>query len=226
MYGDMHVSSARAGDAASRTAISSTTNMGSARMETPSPRPRQHPRTGVRGRRFFAGETRRRRGVRSRGRAGLVARRFRSPISARTVRPSCAPHGTWLASRQANSGPRRDQGRCPVSRAGDGGMMRSTDDRTRHQARPYPGALAALCLAVLGLSAPAAAATTTIAGTPLTMILLDTQGGRHQIKWNGTRQVYPDNDLNGDSGISFFFNGTSYGFSGNATGGLVGANQL
>ena len=106
-------------------------------------------------------------------------------------------------------------------------MMRSTDDRTRHRARPYPGALAALCLTVLGLSAPAAAATTTIAGTPLTMILLDTQGGRHQIKWNGTRQVYPSNsDLNGDSGISFFFNGTSYGFSGNATGGLVGANQL
>src|SRR6059058_547169 len=107
--------------------------------------------------------------------------------------------------------------------------MGSTDDGTTHSARRYSGAAGALCLlslVVLGLPATATGATTTIPGAPMTLILLDTQGGRHQIKWNGTRQVYPNNDLNGDSGISFFFNGTSYGFSGNATGGLVGANQL
>ena len=105
--------------------------------------------------------------------------------------------------------------------------MGSRDDGTRHPASRYSAAVALLCLtALLALPAIAAASTTTIAGVPMTLILLDTQGGRHQIKWNGTREIYPNNDLNGDSGISLFFNGTSYGFSGNATTGVVGANLL
>jgi uncharacterized repeat protein (TIGR01451 family) len=80
-------------------------------------------------------------------------------------------------------------------------------------------------LLCLWLVAPVAwAATITIPGTPMTIILFDTQGGRHQIIYNGVRQVYPNNSTSGDSGITLFFNGTSYGFSGNATGGTVGAN--
>src|SRR6184192_4623283 len=105
--------------------------------------------------------------------------------------------------------------------------MGSTDDGTTHSARRYSGAAGALCLlslVVLGLPATATGSTTTIPGAPMTLILLDTQGGRHQIKWNGTREVYPNNDLNGDSGNTLFFNGTSYGFSGSATTGTVGAN--
>src|SRR5437764_1945 len=105
--------------------------------------------------------------------------------------------------------------------------MGSTDDGTTHSARRYSGAAGALCLpslVVLCLPATATGSTTTIPGAPMTLILLDTQGGRHQIKWNGTREVYPNNDLNGDSGNTLFFNGTSYGFSGSATTGTVGAN--
>ena len=101
------------------------------------------------------------------------------------------------------------------------------DDGTGHPASRYSAAVALLCLtALLTLPVAAAASTTTIAGVPMTLILLDTQGGRHQIKWNGTREIYPNNDLNGDSGVTLFFNGTSYGFSGNATTGVVGANPL
>ncbi|TMA51140.1 MAG: hypothetical protein E6J75_18970, partial [Deltaproteobacteria bacterium] len=62
------------------------------------------------------------------------------------------------------------------------------DDGTGHPASRYSAAVALLCLtALLTLPVAAAASTTTIAGVPMTLILLDTQGGRHQIKWNGTR---------------------------------------
>lgn len=70
------------------------------------------------------------------------------------------------------------------------------------------------------------AATTTITGSPITLIMLDTQGGRHQLIYNSLRQLYPNNSTNGDSGITIFVNGTSYGFRGTATGGIVGANLL
>lgn len=76
-------------------------------------------------------------------------------------------------------------------------------------------------LSSLGLSQ-----TTTIPGSPITLILLGTQGGRHQLIYNTLRQVYPNNSTNGDSGITIFVNGTSYGFQGTATGGIVGANFL
>jgi hypothetical protein len=56
--------------------------------------------------------------------------------------------------------------------------------------------------------------------------MLDTQGGRHQLIYNGLRQVYPNNSTSGDSGITIFVNGTSYGFRGTATGGIVGTNLL
>ncbi len=71
---------------------------------------------------------------------------------------------------------------------------------------------------------PVFAATTTITGSPMTIILFDTQGGRHQIIYNGFRQVYPNNNTSGDSGITLFFGSTSYGFTGTSTGGTVGTN--
>ncbi len=66
--------------------------------------------------------------------------------------------------------------------------------------------------------------TTTIPGSPLSLILIGNQGGRHQAIYNGLRQVYPNSSTAGDSGVTIFFNGTSYGFQGNATGGIVGSN--
>ncbi|HXJ37396.1 MAG TPA: hypothetical protein VMS22_25490, partial [Candidatus Eisenbacteria bacterium] len=98
--------------------------------------------------------------------------------------------------------------------------------RDRRLLAPLGRRLALAILAIVLSLGSASAATTTIPGTPMTIVLLDTQGGRHQVRWNGVRQIYPNSDTAADSGITLFFNGTSYGFSGNATGGVVGANTF
>ena len=70
----------------------------------------------------------------------------------------------------------------------------------------------------------ALAATTTIPGTPISITLYDTNGGRHQVAYNGVNQVYGGS--NAASGITINLNGTRYGFSAGATGGIVGSQLL
>jgi hypothetical protein len=74
------------------------------------------------------------------------------------------------------------------------------------------------------VSGPALAATTTIPGTPVSITLYDTTGGRHQVAYNGVNQVY--GGTTPDSGITVNVGGVRYGFTGAATNGIVGTVNL
>ncbi len=74
------------------------------------------------------------------------------------------------------------------------------------------------------VSSPALAATTTIPGAPISISLYDTTGGRHQVAYNGVNQVY--GGTTPDSGIAVNVGGVRYGFTGAATGGIVGTVNL
>ncbi len=76
------------------------------------------------------------------------------------------------------------------------------------------------------VSSPALAATTTIPGSPISITLLDTTGGRHQVAYNGVNQVYQGSATTPDSGIAVNVAGVRYGFTGAATGGIVGTVNL
>ena len=67
----------------------------------------------------------------------------------------------------------------------------------------------------------ALAATTTIPGSPISINLFDVSGGRHQVLYNGVKQVYESGGVS-DAGITINLGGTRYGFSGAATSGVVG----
>ena len=68
------------------------------------------------------------------------------------------------------------------------------------------------------------AATSTIPGSPISITLYDTTGGRHQVAYNGVNQVY--GGTTPDSGIAINVGGVRYGFTGAATSGIVGTLNL
>jgi hypothetical protein len=76
------------------------------------------------------------------------------------------------------------------------------------------------------ISSPALAATSTIPGSPISITLFDTNGGLHQVAYNGVNQVYQGNATTPDSGITINLGGTRYGFTGAATNGIVGNQNL
>lgn len=103
--------------------------------------------------------------------------------------------------------------------------MRSLLERLKFS-RAYLSALGVVmtCMALSAFSGSALAATSTIPGSPVSITLYDTTGGRHQVAYNGVNQVY--GGTTPDSGITINVGGVRYGFTGSATGGTVGTVNL